>query len=221
MYAKRGALVDQRRYTPFDPAHLLLHHSRERAFLNLMKLSDTFSLEGRRVLEIGCGAGGILIEYLNYGACAMNLFGVDVLPDKLAIGRERSSNLGLVCASGEMLPFADGAFDIVTQYTALTSVLDMNIRMRISSEMLRVVSRTGLIVSYDFLCNNPKNPDVRGLTIKDLKVLFPNCTLRVQRIVLAPPIARLLAPFSPTVCSLLEKIPWLCTHYMVGIRPRA
>jgi len=219
VYARRSDRVDQWRYTPFDAAHLLLHFSRQRAFLELLKRCGIYSLNGMRVLEVGCGAAGILLEYLDYGAKSTDLFGVDILTGDLHRGHERSPNLRLFCADAQSLPFADGSFDLVTAYTVLTSVLDSYPRRRLALEMRRVVKATGLIVAYDFWPDNPNNPDVRGIPIIEVKALFPDSHYDVQRIVLAPPISRRLAPFSSLVCQLLERIPWLCTHYLVGIKP--
>jgi hypothetical protein len=50
--------------------------------------------------------------------------------------------------------------------------------------------------------------------------LFPGCHIQLQRITLAPPLVRALAPHSWLACYLLGKIPWLCTHYLGVIRKR-
>jgi len=106
----------------------------------------------------------------------------------------------------------------VLQSTVFTSVLDSNTKKRIASEMLRVLKRNGLILWYDYHMNNPKNSDVRGVKIREIKRLFPDCDIRLQRITLAPPIARLLAPYSWLLCYFLSRIPWLCSHYIGVIR---
>lgn len=217
VYAYRDMRIDAMRYTPFDPAHLLLHYSRQRALLKLLKRRGIASLADRRLLEIGCGAAGILLEAFEYGALASNLFGIDLIPGALLEAQFRSPNLRLSCADGEALPFRSGSFDVVTAYTVFTSVLAQSVRERLASEMQRMVKPDGLLVVYDFWPNNPNNADVRGLTLRDVERLFPNCQLDVQRIVLAPPLARRLAPLSTLVCQLLEKLPWLCTHYLLGV----
>jgi hypothetical protein len=59
-----------------------------------------------------------------------------------------------------------------------------------------------------------------------IKRLFPNCRYEFQRITLAPPIARRLAPISWGLCLFLESlkifniIPFGDTHYMVAIQPK-
>jgi hypothetical protein len=84
--------------------------------------------------------------------------------------------------------------------------------------MLRVVKPRGVILWYDYHVNNPWNPDVRGVKKQEIRHLFPGCRVDLQRLTLAPPLARRLAPYSFLLCCLLEKIPLLCTHYLGVIR---
>jgi len=87
-------------------------------------------------------------------------------------------------------------------------------KQRIASEMLRVSRGGGLILWYDYHADNPWNPDVRGVKKPEIYCLFPGCRFDLQRITLAPPLSRSLAPYSWLLCCLLERIPWLCTHYL-------
>jgi len=52
---------------------------------------------------------------------------------------------------------------------------------------------------------------------KEIKQLFLNCSFHFKRVTLAPPLARMIAPYSLLLCYLLEKIPLLCTHYLAVI----
>jgi len=71
--------------------------------------------------------------------------------------------------------------------------------------MLRVLKVDGIIVWYDFHMNNPQNPDVRGVKKNRINLLFQDCKIYLKHITLAPPIARKIAPFSITLCQILEK----------------
>jgi len=104
------------------------------------------------------------------------------------------------------------------QFTVFTSILDIQLKKKIASEMLRVLKKDGIVVWYDFHMNNPKNPDVKGIKKNEIYQLLPNCEIFLKRITLAPPLARKIAPFSFILCSILEKIPFLCTHYLGVIR---
>jgi len=107
---------------------------------------------------------------------------------------------------------------MVIQSTVFTSILEAGMKQQIASEMLRVLKPEGFILWYDFLVNNPRNPDVRGVPRMEIQSLFPGCDVRLKRITLAPPLTRRVAPYSWLVCYLLSKVPFLCTHYLGVIR---
>ena len=86
--------------------------------------------------------------------------------------------------------------------------------------MLRVTKPDGLILWYDFLYDNPKNPDVRGVRKREIQRLFPGCSVGLRKVTLAPPIVRRLAARAWWLCTILEAIPLLRTHYLGVIRKR-
>lgn len=71
----------------------------------------------------------------------------------------------------------------------------------------------GIILWYDFIFNNPYNPNVKGIKAEEIHTLFPGCMIKLKRITLAPPLVRLLAPHSYLACYLLEHLLFLNTHY--------
>ena len=71
----------------------------------------------------------------------------------------------------------------------------------------------GVILWYDVRLDNPTNPDVRGLTKNEIQTLFPECRVRLKRVTLVPPLARLLAPRLPFSYGLLSGLKLLCGHY--------
>jgi hypothetical protein len=87
----------------------------------------------------------------------------------------------------------------------------------LAREMLRLVKSNGLILWYDFDINNPWNPDVRGVSRADIDSLFPDCQISLERLTLAPPLGRLIAPLSPSLYRVLSGIKPLCTHYLGAI----
>jgi hypothetical protein len=80
--------------------------------------------------------------------------------------------------------------------------------------MLRVLKPRGLVLWYDFHVGSPRNRDVRAVGRSEIAGLFPGCSMSLQRVTLAPPIARLAAPRSWLLCRLLDAIPLLRTHYL-------
>lgn len=219
-YSRRQG--DAVRYSWFNPGHLFFVQQRERQVLTVLKRSGFSSLEAKTILEIGCGTGYWLREFIKWGARPENITGVDLLSDRIAEARHLCpEGLEVQCGNATVLGFPDATFDLVLQSTVFSSVLDPMMKRQMASEMVRVLKQDGLILWYDYHVNNPWNPDARGVKKREIYQLFPNCRIKLQRITLAPPLARLLAPRSWLVCYLLERIPLLCTHYLGVIQKRS
>ena len=217
-YARRqeGAL-----YSSFNPGHLFLVQERERRLLGLLKRYGFAPLDTKKILEVGCGEGYWLREFVKWGARPDNIVGVDLLPERIAEARRLCPQaVSLLSGNAAKLEVSDATFDLVLQSTVFTSILDPGMKQEIAAEMLRVVKPDGLILWYDYHVNNPRNPDVRGVKKREIYQLFPECHIALRRITLAPPLARLLAPHSWLCCHLLERIPFLRTHYLGVIRKR-
>jgi ubiquinone/menaquinone biosynthesis C-methylase UbiE len=205
-------------YSLFNRANLFIVQQRQRDVLTALKKNGFTSLSNLLILEMGCGGGGVLTEYLGFGASPENLMGVDLLLDRLLHTHHILPGSGFANADGQSLPYSSKTFDLVLQYTAISSILDPEIRRNICADMLRVLKPGGMILSYDFWLN-PANPQTRGIRPAEIKGLFPNCRYEFHRITLAPPIARKLATVSWGLCLFLESLKIFNTHYLVTIRP--
>lgn len=218
-YADRERrLAGDDRYSYFNPGHLFMVQERQCAVLQAIRQAGLTPLTDRRILEVGCGNGGVLLEFLSYGALPSNLFGVELLSNRVIQAHARLPHLALACADAQALPYSSHTFDLVMQFTVFSSILDGTIKANIASEMLRVLKPSGLILWYDFWIN-PINPQTRGVRRSEIRRLFPGCNYRFRRVTLAPPIARRLAPHSWMLCHVLERARFLNTHYLAEIKP--
>lgn len=205
-------------YTHFNKANLFIIHQREIKFLELLDQYGMNPLKDKIILEVGCGNGGWLREFMKYGSLPENLHGIDILEERVAWGKLISPNIHITQGNAEHLDFPSKTFDIVFQSTVFTSIHDTEMKKQIAGEMLRVLKNNGIILWYDFRYDNPWNPDVKGVKKDEIKMLFPDCYYKFNTITLAPPIARKLAGISWLACYLLEKVPLLRTHYLAVIR---
>jgi SAM-dependent methyltransferase len=216
-YAKREE--DDARYSWFRPGYQFMVQQRERRLLALLRRYDCENLAAKKILEVGCGTGQWLRDFIKWGARPENVTGIDLLPERISKARRLCPpSVRIECASAAALPFSDGTFDLVLQSTVFTSILDAGMKLQVASEMLRVVRGDGIILWYDYHVNNPWNNDVQGVKRREIYQLFPNCRIKLERITLLPHLARLWAPYSYLGCYLLEKLPTLCTHYLGVIR---
>lgn len=210
-------LVDNR-YSLFRPGELYMLQQREAATLRMLKGAGCYSLKESRILEIGCGRGQRLADFLRWGAQARNLNGVELLQEFVNEARDNYPGFKIVQASAHELPFESDSFDLVYQSTVFTSILDKELKKQIAAEMLRVLKPGGLLLWYDFRYPNPKNKNVRPIGHRELLELFPGTRINLRSVTLAPPLARALAPLSVELCRALELLPPLRTHYIGIIR---
>ncbi len=220
-YARRDGLDKSRLYSYLNPSALFIYRERERAVVDALAAYGFDDLSGKRILDVGCGKGETLRDFVNYGAAPENMSGIDLLPDRIERARALSPGMDLRYGNAETLPYADAYFDIVLCFMVFTSVLDRGMKRKIAGEMTRVLKPSGIIIWYDFYVNNPRNPDVRGVGKSEITSLFPGCAVSLRRIVLAPPLLRIIAPHSILLCHMLQGLKILNTHYLGVIRKKA
>jgi SAM-dependent methyltransferase len=205
-------------YSFFNPGQLFMAQQLEKELIKLLRQHRLNPLHDKRILEVGCGTATPLRKLISYGASPENLCGIDLLPNAIEEAKRINPNIDFRCGNAEALPFEGESFDIVMQFTMFTSVLDDGMKQNAAQEVLRVLKPSGIVVWYDYFISKLTNSDVKGIGKGEIRGLFPNCTCDFNWVTLAPPIARAIAPYSFLLCYLLEKIPWLKTHYLVVIR---
>ena len=202
------------RYSHLNRANLLALQQLERVALGSFVQRGWKSFEIAKILEVGCGSARWLREFVKWGATPAGLFGIDLIESRIALGKEICPpEVHLSQGSAAELEFENETFDIVVQSTVFTSIVDKRIKHAVASEMLRVLKPRGLILWYDFIWNNPRNPDVRGIGKEEIRSLFPGCNIELKRVTLAPPIGRVLAPFSVSIHNLVASVRFLRSHY--------
>ena len=103
---------------------------------------------GQRVLDVAAGTGNVAIRAAEAGA---RVVASDLTPENFAAGRREASASGVevdwVVADAEALPFADGAFDVVTSAFGAMFAPD---HRKVADEMLRVCRPGGTIGMANF-----------------------------------------------------------------------
>ncbi len=214
-YARRG---DAGRYSMLRPDVWQALQERQRAMLGLFAQAGLHDLAGLRLLEVGCGAGGNLLELLRLGFASDKLSGIELLPERLALARAVLPE-ALVLRGGDALdaPVAVQSLDIVFASTVFSSLLDDAYQQRLAEAMWAWLKPGGAVLWYDFTVNNPRNPDVRGVPLPRVRELFPQGRLRHRRVTLAPPLARAVTRLHPALYTAFSSLPWLRTHVLAWI----
>ena len=211
-YARR---IDPDRYSWLQPDVWMTLQERQRALLQLLRRHGLTDLARLRVLEVGCGAGGNLLDLLRLGFAPEHLAGVELLPERLAQARAvLPAAVTLHAGDASVLTVAPGSQHIVLQSTVFSSLLDDAFQQQLAAAMWRWVAPGGGVLWYDFTVNNPRNRDVRGVPLARVRALFPQARISHRRLTLAPPLARPLCRLHPALYTLANALPLLRTHVL-------
>jgi len=218
-YLRREALSADRRYHMLNPAVWQSVQERQRAMLRLLARETVRSdLSKLRLVEVGCGSGGNLLELLRFGFDATNLEGLELLEDRFLQAKHAlPAELKLALGDASAAERAAESFDIVLQSTVFSSLLDDAFQQRLADAMWGWVKPGGGVLWYDFTVDNPRNPDVRGVPMRRIRALFPQGRVQFERVTLAPPIARAVTRLHPSLYTLFNLFPPLRTHVLAWI----
>jgi SAM-dependent methyltransferase len=215
-YARRASADP--RYSPLRPEVWQLLQERQRTLLRLFLAHGCDDLSALRLLEVGCGSGGNLLELLRLGFEPEHLSGVELLPERFEHAR-RHLPAGVALSQGDALlaPIAPASQDIVMQSTVFTSLLDGAFQQRLAHAMWSWLKPGGAVLWYDFTVDNPRNADVRGVPLARVRELFPQGRIDARRVTLAPPLARAVCRVHPALYTVFNALPLLRTHLLAWI----
>lgn len=163
------------------------------------------------VMEIGAGSGGNLDYFLKLGVPRENIFANELLPDRAEMLSRWLPSSQIHCGNVLDLSYHE-KFDIVFQSVVMSSILENDFRRKVAKKMWDMLKPGGVILWYDFIYNNPSNPDVQKVPWKEVLSLFPEAKVVMKKkVTLAPPLGRRVGRFYNFL-----NFPFLRTHY-VGV----
>jgi SAM-dependent methyltransferase len=217
VFSRRAAEGLDSRYAYWRPENLLVFQERERALLSILRARGLLPLAESRIIDVGCGTGGVLRDFLRYGAAPENLVGVDLVPERVDAAREFAPNMDFRVANAADLPFGNETFDMALCFTVFSSIMDDRTRALVAREILRLLRRGGHVVWYDFWIN-PVNRDTRAVRLGEVARLFGSRPVEARRVTLAAPLARAVAPRSWIGSEVLSSLPMLRTNWLALVR---
>lgn len=206
------------RYSLLRPEVWQTVQERQRAMLQIFARLGHRDLSPLSLMEVGCGSGGNLLEFMRLGFSPTRLSGVELLPQRFAAAREAlPPAVTLFEGDASTLDVREGSTDIVFASTVFSSLLDDAFQQQLATQIWRWVRPGGGVLWYDFTVDNPRNPDVRGVPLARVQALFPGGTMQARRITLAPPIARAVCRVHPSLYTLFNSVALLRTHVLAWI----
>lgn len=207
-------------YAPWQAAEMLAREERKRVAAMQLQRAHAFPAAHSRCLEVGCGSQGWLGELVTWGVSQRALHGIDLSAESVETARRCLPAADLRIGDATALPWSDAVFHLVIASTVFSSVLDTRVRAALAAEIRRVLRPGGAFVCYDLAVNNPRNRQVRRVTRRELRELFPDLDGTITAVTLAPPLARRIAPHSWTVATLLQALRPLRTHLLAVLIKR-
>ena len=174
-----------------------------------------------KLVDVGCGYGGHLLDFLRFGFAPQYLTGIELLPDRAAVARAKlPQSLHIHEGDASSAALLPGSQDIVFQSVVFSSLLDDGFQQTLANRMWEWLRPGGGVIWYDFIYRNPSNPDVRAVPLKRIQMLFPHGSVTSQRVTLAPPVSRRVCKITPMAYPLFNALPFMRTHLLCWIHKR-
>jgi ubiquinone/menaquinone biosynthesis C-methylase UbiE len=172
----------------------------------------------RDLLDVGCGSGWWLETLATDQSIGASLTGVDLLEERVATARHRVPLAQIEVGDARSLSFPDGAFDIVTMFTVLSSLRTSRDVRAAVREAARVTRPGGALVIWEPRITNPLNPHTRLIRRQDLVSELPGAWLCQRSTTVLPGLARRLGRHTSRLYPELARVPALRTHRLMILK---
>ncbi len=166
--------------------------------------------ESAKVLDVGCGTGASLLQFIRLGFRPENLTGIDNSAERIARAEANFPNVSFRCESADSTTFADSTFDIAFESTLFMMLTSEDVAQRIAGEMLRVTRSGGYLMLADWRYARPGSQDHHAMSPKRIASLFgvgPATTLVArERGALVPPLGRFLSRRAPSLYFVVQAL---------------
>jgi SAM-dependent methyltransferase len=212
VYRERAQGDDGSRWDLRNPGNRTILAERRGLMTRVLRRQGWLPLGDRKVLDVGCGGGSELAYFLDLGAASSRLVGVDLLPERVDAALKAHPDIEFMVGNAEHLDFPDAGFDLVLAFTLFTSILDPVMAGNVASEIRRVLRPGGGLLWYDFRYESPANRNVKAVSARRVRELFPDLEGELESITVIPPLARRLGPLTAAGYPLLASIPPMRSH---------
>ena len=163
-----------------------------------------------RILDVGCGSGAGLLQFIRLGFNPANLAGIDSDSSRIEEGKLFLPGVDLGVADAAAMPFEDGAFDLVFESTMLGTLESQSLLAAIASEMIRVTRSGGHIMLADWRYSRKGSGVKTAISSSKIAELFGvgrlTRVVHQERGALVPPLGRRLSRFAPSLYFLVQAL---------------
>ena len=193
-----------------NPGYARMVRDRDRVLVRLLRASVPRA--NARILDLGCGDGRLASVARDGGVSIGQWTGVDLSGEAVDVAAARNPLDRFVVASVDDLAFESESFDVAIASTLFSSLPSRSFEIAAAREVSRVLVRGGWLIWYDLRYDNPRNPDVHGVSLADLGQFFPGWRRELEPMTLMPPLARRLGAATPVLYPPLHGIRALRSH---------
>jgi ubiquinone/menaquinone biosynthesis C-methylase UbiE len=154
-----------------NPEVLFQHLALEESVISALR-EITWDRQQAKILDVGCGAGSSLARFLQLGFRAENLYGIDIIPERIREAKERYPNIQFICGNAADMPYRSDMFDLVLESTMFVQITDERLAKAMANEMLRVAKARGHLLLIDWRYSKPGRSAYVGLSRKRMRTLF-------------------------------------------------
>ena len=203
-----------------NPEVLFQYLAQDAAMIRALR-SIRANPQSARVLDVGCGDGASLWLLLRLGFLPSNLFGVDILEDRILSAKAKNPLVTFECMDATRLAFDDDSFDITIESTMFLQLTDNEVARRIASEMIRVTRPGGTLLVCDWRYARPG--EFKAVSQSRIAYLYQvgtrTAVCQKFRGPLVPPVGRFLSRYLSSAYFVVHWfLPFLAGHMITVLK---
>jgi ubiquinone/menaquinone biosynthesis C-methylase UbiE len=177
-----------------------------------------------RILDVGCGSGAGILQFLRLGFDPSKLVGVDMDEGRISEARCLLPHVNFYCASADSMPFGDQSFDVVFESTMLGTLSSLPLLRSIAAEMIRVTKRGGFLVLSDWRYSKKGSGVKTAISRSQLNELFSigsrTTFVAKEDGALIPPLGRRISKAAPALYFLFQRLFPLASGQLTTVLKR-
>lgn len=168
---------------------------------------DGMDMATAQVLDVGSASGYGLKPFLTSNMALSQLHGIDLMEDRVELGRQLLPGMDLQAGDATAMPYEDATFDLVCEQFCFCHIPDDTTKEAVAAEMMRVVKPDGAIIVMDWRMVSPKRM-IYGTSRARMGELFGGYEVAARYPAqLWPPLGRRLSKHLPAAYPLAMKVP--------------